>query len=83
MNLVSEIYQQVICKNRNVMNEENKRDEKITSICKKYSEWLGEEKVETLVEDIYSVIMETEELGFLLGIQFIMQLLSECNSNIN
>lgn len=83
MNLVSEIYQQVICKNKNIMNEENKRDEVIASICKKYSEWLDEETAENLVEDVYAVIIKTEELGFLLGIRFMMQILSECNLNMN
>ena len=77
MSLISNIYHKIICNNGEFSAESEVVDEVVCELLEKCKEQMVLEDKESVEELLYSLVLASEEQGFLLGLKFCLALMEE------
>ena len=75
--LLTKIYKFVICNENDSIKAGEKYDYYVNQLVEQYADKMNEEELEIFREKIYDVAYVTEFGGFVLGVQFAMEFISE------
>ena len=75
--LLKKIYDTMICYDDETINVGKELDEEVNRLVQPYQNLYSEQEMEELKSKLYSISIQSERAGFILGVKWMMKLLLE------